>query len=278
MCPSRWPDDLIAVCRKYADMAPEGAMVREPYLPHVPQSWNGVLVLAESQQLAGAKSYRAWLEKLSREQRFVRLELWESSDVGVGPWDSGPVKLALKAIMPGICTDEVAVGNAVPWSCCTEAGTNANPTAPMRQKAAEFWRDLLSVWRPQFRAVALLGKVARQVLARAGLTGAVKLRLPSPNNLRRICGMFDKDDLLERYPEVKAAGEALGDKLDKLSDVFFACHAVSLGRRQLRELRANTGAELDTPLPPGRNRTGMNARGVRASLSSRTQGPPVPPA
>ena len=92
-------------------------MVPEPYLPYLPDQWNGVLVLAEAQQLAGAREYLRWLRGLPPEQRMIRLSTPNPSGVGVGPWDNGIVKLAVKAMMPDIQPEEVAVGNAVPWSC-----------------------------------------------------------------------------------------------------------------------------------------------------------------
>ena len=232
-----WSKDVLAICGKWGASAPTEAMVPEPYLPHVPENWNGILVLAESQQLAGAHEYREWLEGLPSDQRMVRLSLGNPSGVGVGPWDDGTVKLALKAMLPEIEVERTAVGNAVPWSRCTSKGTNANPSEVMKQSAITFWRDLLPVWRPVFRTVVLLGKVARTIASRAGIRNSIALRLPSPNNINRICGMFDIDDLMTRYPEVREAGKEVATELN-LRNVFFACHAVSLGRRRERELQA----------------------------------------
>ncbi len=150
--------------------------------------------------------------------------------------DNGIVKLAVQAMMfgkPNFSVDEVAVGNAVPWSCCTDRGTNANPTSLMQQRAVEFWRDLLDAWQPEFQPLILLGKIAANIMDGASTKGAVKLRLPSPNNIQRVCGMFDRNDLLVRYPEVIKAGEELAIRLTD-RNVFFACHAISLGRRQLQ--------------------------------------------
>ena len=110
-----WSEDVLAVCRKWRETAPVEAMVREPYLPHVPENWNGVLVLAEAQQLAGAHTYREWLNGLPSEQRMIRLSLKSPDGVGVGPWDNGIVKLALKAMLPEIDVEQTAVSNAVPW-------------------------------------------------------------------------------------------------------------------------------------------------------------------
>jgi hypothetical protein len=101
----------------------------------------------------------------------------------------------------------------------------------MQQRAAEFWRDLVGVWQPDFKPLILLGKIAANVMDAAGIKDAIRLRLPSPKNIQRVCGMFDPKDLLERYPEVNTAGKGLGLAFNP-SNVFFACHAVSLGQRQ----------------------------------------------
>jgi len=226
-----WPDGAMAVCRKWFASPPGDVIIPEPYVPFVPEKWNGILVLAESQHLAGDNKYVEWLRKRSSDQRMQRMGSQDGDCVGVGPWDNGVVKLALKALLPDIELAQVAVGNAVPWSRC-DGNKNANPSKEMQLAAVGFWRDLLEVWRPEFRMVLPLGKIAREVAAKVEMANRIPLRLPSPNNINRICGMFDKDDLLGRYPEVRRAGQELGIELE-LSNVFFACHAVSLGRVQL---------------------------------------------
>ncbi len=233
-------EGAMAVCRlhQWPEDRPEEVIVPEPYLPFVPRDWNGVLVLAESQHLAGKNRYRERLDAYSSDQRILRLLLQdEKGHVGVGPWDEEDaiIKLALKAMLPAIRTEQVAVGNAVPWSREDSKGRNANPSKLMQQASVEFWRDLWGVWSEKPRVIFPLGRIARNVTEKADLPNRIPLRLPSPNNINRICGMFNKDDLLRRYPEVRQAGKDLGVEL-KLSNVFFACHALSLGKNKFQEL------------------------------------------
>jgi hypothetical protein len=230
MPPSDRLPEVLAVCRAWRDRSPAQAIVPEPYVPYVPRGWNGILVLAEAQQLARADTYRQWLEGIAPDQRMVRLGQRQAGEVGVGPWDDGIIKLAVKAVLPDVDLGAVGVGNAVPWSRRSPQGTNLNPSDEMVQAAIGFWKDLLAAWQPTIRLTFLLGKVADTVGKAAGLPNRVCLRLPSPNNINRICGMFGQADLLARYPEVQRAADSLGSK-PTLSDVFFACHAVSLGRQ-----------------------------------------------
>ena len=39
---------LLQVCEQCTLLAPAGAVVKEPYVPYVPDAWNGVLVLAST--------------------------------------------------------------------------------------------------------------------------------------------------------------------------------------------------------------------------------------
>ena len=221
---------LLEVCRTFADTAPDEVVFPEPYLPYVPTPWNGILVLAESQNLSDPSGgHVRRLDQMTPEERMTRLP--GPDCIGVGPWDNGIVKLALKAMMPDVDIDEIAVGNAIPWSRRDRARKNANPTKGMRSKASDFWRELLKVWQPGPRHLVVLGNMAAETIRGAGISESrLKLRLPSPNAIRRICGMFDRDDLLGRFPEVGRAAKVLGMEKPSLEYVFYACHAVSLGK------------------------------------------------
>jgi hypothetical protein len=50
--------------------------------------------------------------------------------------------------------------------------------------------------------------------------------------MSRIVGMFDTEDLLERFPEVAAAAGRMPEFLKsyRANKILFACHAVSLAR------------------------------------------------
>ena len=228
--------ELLQICRKYAKTCPPDVMISEPYLPYVPDAWNRVLVLAEAQQLAGPKSkkYLEWLKGLLPEKRIMRLP-HDSDVVGVGPWDDGSIKLALCAMFPEYSPNETAVSNAVPWSCCTKQESNKNPSSEMIDVAVKFWRELLEAWHPKLDVVITVGKIAKQVIEKADeQVKVIALRSASRQCMNRAQGLFDKDDLLERYPEVRHAIEVLGLHPDqKPGQIFFACHAVSQARKHL---------------------------------------------
>jgi len=252
-----WNEDqekaLLEICRKYTSDAPENVMFPEPYLPYKPKKWNGILVLAESQVIKSTddESYGGKLKKLSSVERMARLgekELqYKEGDIGIGPWDNGTIKLALQAIFKGtelgLELENVAVSNAVPWTKRTN-GSNKNPDEQMQAKAANFWKDIFDMWKPDINVLVVLGNIAEKVMRRAGISEKyaknwVKLRLPSKNSIFRIMNTFSHKDLLCRYGEVQKALSILGmkkdnEKLYKMK-VFFACHAVSLGLGKFKE-------------------------------------------
>jgi hypothetical protein len=64
----------IRICKQYGPLGTIHAIIAEPYIPFVPEDWNGVLVLAESQNLSKKNaSYVAWLNGLSARDRIRRL-------------------------------------------------------------------------------------------------------------------------------------------------------------------------------------------------------------
>ena len=228
---------VMAVCRKFTGAAPAKVTVPEPYLPYVPDPWNGILVLAEAQQLASANEYREWLLGLSSDERIRRLYLRSPDNIGVGPWDDGSIKLGLLAMLPELRLTEVAVSNAVPWSWA-KGRSNQNPTEEMQKIAAAFWRELLTAWRPEIRCVVAVGKPAQSVMTASEVkTQIVPLASSSRNFMGRVRWLFDPDDLLRHYPDVQRATEAVGIRLEGDKEfhnkVFFACHAVSVGRQKL---------------------------------------------
>lgn len=250
-----WNEDqekaLLEVCKKYTSEAPENVLFNEPYLPYVPEDWNGILVLAESQMIRNEKDkYAQWLQELKSKPEYVMTRLGRKEPrppyedgpdkIGVGPWDDGTIKLALQAIFIGaklkLRLEDVAVSNAVVWTRKGN-GKNLNPDKQMEAKAAEFWKQVFDIWNPDIKALILLGNVAKRVMTNARITekysnNLLKLRLPSPNAINRVSGMFGCDDLKKRFPEVQQALDALKmseDVEQYKMKVFFACHAVSLG-------------------------------------------------
>ncbi|MBL7223220.1 MAG: hypothetical protein ISS72_05155 [Candidatus Brocadiae bacterium] len=226
---------MLDVCRMFADQAPDGVVFREPYVPLVPACWNGLLALAEAQNLGDPHSeYVERLEGLPSNERMQRLK--PDYPVGIEPWDDGSMKLMLKSMMPSLDLGRVGVSNAVPWSARKGARVNANPRQEAEAAAAEFWRAMLDLLTPEIRLIVAFGNVAERVVREAGWGSRyIKLRLPSPPARHRIAGMFDDADLLERFPEVKRSWEALAKPDPTLAQpatgqILFACHAASLGK------------------------------------------------
>lgn len=212
-------------------------VIREAYIPYIPPQWNDYLVrylvLAESQNLANANDADVKrLKGLLPRERMNRLG--NGNDLGVGPWDDGSLPCAMKA---AFCLDshKIAVSNAVPWSRIKPDGNNENPSKKMKDKAVRFWEDLLPLIKPTHIITA--GKVAEDVIKRVDPTRRYcrkNIRLPSPQAMSRISGMFDVEDLLRRYPEVQKAVQDCPKLFQKhnrqtrQNKVFFACHVVSL--------------------------------------------------
>lgn len=247
-------EKMLEICSRFTlnenDQESEKVVIPEPYIPYIPDDWNGILILAEAQNL-GKKSgeYIAKLDTL--EKRKLRLYPVEKkgaaqdlNDIGVEPWDDGHLKVALLAIHPSINLSQAAVGNAVPWSR-KEKGANLSPTPALKNRAKEFWSEIFKFLDAEIadgiglRSIIASGKPAAEIMEKAGKKdNCLELRSASPNYLNRIQGMFDSEELLTRYPEVEDAYNQWkrsssyrphSDKL-KASVIFYACHAVSVFR------------------------------------------------
>ncbi|NTJ39282.1 hypothetical protein HQK29_16785 [Vibrio vulnificus] len=67
-------EGLISTCKKYILTIKIQLLIGEPYIPYIPNNWNGVLVLAESQNLsAGNNDYVQSLYNMSQDERIQRL-------------------------------------------------------------------------------------------------------------------------------------------------------------------------------------------------------------
>ena len=226
---------LLDVCRQRVQPEPP-TVIGEPYIPYVPPQWNGVLVLAEAQNLsATSQGYVDDLRSMSETDRMRRLDIDPDSGLGIQPWDDGHLPFALLAAYPEHETKTYAVSNAVPWSVRTAKSTNANPTPELRARAVEFWKAVLPILKPD--TIVTAGKVAREVLDSAWEGPTLPLRLPSPIALNRVSGMFDADDLLRRFKEVRTAAKAAPKLLEgyRTNKIFYACHAVSLTKAQAKK-------------------------------------------
>ena len=223
-------DKLTEVCLRHVLNDDMDVVIPEPYIPYIPERWNGTLVLAESQNLGKRSSgYCAWLMGVDQNTRIRRLGLYDG--VGVQPWDDSSLKIALEAALC-ISAGETAVSNAVLWSQTDERSRNRNPSALLSERSSSLWSEMLQILK--VKHIVTAGKIADKVITSALQKSDMQLRhtilrLPSPQALSRISGMFKDADLLRRYPEVCTVIEANPDWVSKQrrNKIFFAYHAVS---------------------------------------------------
>ena len=223
--------DLLAACKKYVIFGSEGVVINEPYIPFIPNNWNGIIVLAESQNLSSTnEDYVKYLNSLNVNERMNRLSLGDD-EIGVSPWDDSSLKLAIEAALK-VKASETAVSNAVLWSQRGDSNQNINPNIDLQKKSSELWTELLAILKPNL--IICSGNVADSVINNTDWSGnKVKVRLPSKTAMSRISGMFNENDLLTRYPEVKAVADTHPEWLSggyKRNKIFFACHVVSLNK------------------------------------------------
>ncbi len=219
----------------------------EPYIPFLPDDWdNGVLVLAEAQYLQektadGREFVRKMKEHLDGNGRIARVYegqtlFGDQSYIGIGPWDEGPLKLAVHAAL-GLKPEECAVSNGILWSQVDSSGSSVNPEweDPIIKKSIDLWGEMLDVIKPS--TIVTAGKKPEWIIDavyQENYAGKVperfRLTHPSPRNINRLKKPFNVlTDLLPRYPEVQAALKdfpALPQNEMEVA-VYFACHAVS---------------------------------------------------
>ncbi len=204
----------------------------EPYVPYIPDCWNGALVLSEAQN-HGIRSIRyvEWLRTLSPTDLRKRLYLGSGEAIGIQPWDDCTLKIVVSLI--GLDPGKCAVSNAVPWSRVGSSGANSNPSGEMTEAAVGHLKKMLAVMNPTLIVTA--GTPARKIAHAALDQSACKprliaLRSASPTLLNKVVGMFAVDDLLNRFPEVKRLLEEKPAWFEsaKEAKVFYACHALSM--------------------------------------------------
>jgi hypothetical protein len=83
---------LFEICVNHIIPPEISVVIPEPYVPRIPNEWNRILLLAESQNLSQTNSeYVNHLRKMTTQERIFRLD--GDSDIGVYPWDDGSLKL-----------------------------------------------------------------------------------------------------------------------------------------------------------------------------------------
>lgn len=223
-------EELIQICMDFSIPKDINVVISKPYIPWIPEDWNGTLVLAEAQNLSSQNvQYVDYLKRLSDYDKIDRLNnSGNKEDLGIAPWDDGSLKLVIEAAF-NENADKVAVSNAVMWSQVSNSNVNMNPDNNLCLLSSELWSLLLPVFNPN--KIITAGKIAENVISYIKLNyDHVGLRLPSKTAMSRISGMFNKEDLLKRYPEVKDSVTRHPEWVEKytLNKIFYACHAVSL--------------------------------------------------
>ena len=225
--------NLIDLCKSFKHEWNSSIIVETPYIPYIPENWNGYLVLAEAQNLNyGAYADYTDAQKICRlypDQDSLKCYTVNDSfpKLDIYPWDDGSIPLALKAALD-LNPYETAVCNACFWSQ-RKGGANDNPNEEMRQQSIELWKAMWSILDSNVKHVITCGSIAASIFDFAK-EKRMKLRLPSKTAMSRVSGMFKKEDLLMRYPEVKKAYDELFNDNEvpfALNKIFFACHAVS---------------------------------------------------
>ena len=230
--------NLVDICQKYGIYQGTTVVVeRVPYIPYIPENWNGVLVLAEAQNL-----YEDDYKDCSDLQKICRLypdkdcsKKYEADGklfpvLDIKPWEDGSIPLALKAAL-GLDPFETAVCNACLWSL-RENGKNVNPNDEMRAESRILWKKMLAALGSMVKQIICCGSVAASIFDFEE-ANAIRncLRLPSPNALSRVSGMFREEDLFKRYPEVRNVFAEFKDTTYRQNKIFYACHAVSILKR-----------------------------------------------
>jgi hypothetical protein len=219
----------------------------EPYIPYIPDNWNGFLILAEVQNLTSVsgenRAYIAMLGNGDKEYRIKRLGEYPPSyanKIGVGPWDDNSLKLAFASVFGNGSIDQVAVSNAILWSVVDK--NEKTPSSKLKgepefkelstkleSRSRDVWKEFIKIMEPKYIIAA--GKVAHELIKKAiqkNFKGKC-IEWAHPAFIRRTSFLFDEYDLLKRYPEVNEAIKRI--KLNEhegfRNKVFYACHCVS---------------------------------------------------
>lgn len=221
---------LIEICQSYgAYKGSTKIVVDTPYIPYIPDNWNGVLVLAEAQNLS-IDDYKDFeeLKKICRlypdqDDSKNYDDSCPYSNLQIQPWQDGSIPLALKAAL-NLDPYQTAVCNACLWSL-RENGKNVNPNDEMQRLSRALWQEMWKELCGDIKRVICCGSIAKSIF---NFAEPDCLRLSSPNALSRVSGMFTEEDLFERYPEVKEVFAHFKDSAYRRNKIFYACHAVSI--------------------------------------------------
>lgn len=229
-------DKVKQICEKHSILELKFKnMIPEPYAPYIPENWNEFLVLAEAQQLRGNtngnKKYVNSLKNEEKDEQIFRLGNEKITNqkpekmIGILPWDKGYIKIAMLSCFPEYSVEEYGLSNAVPWHLQKNKTEQATI---LIKKSIEFWNDILPLIKP--KVIICTGKIAYNVICETNYN-CNKYKIRSASQLGRVINLFNSEDLIRRYPEVKGAIEnyegEISDQYKKYY-IFYAAHAVSL--------------------------------------------------
>ncbi|PWJ61957.1 hypothetical protein SAMN05720473_11334 [Fibrobacter sp. UWB15] len=229
---------LVDICQNGRYNGSTAVVESIPYIPYIPENWNGILVVAEAQNMSEKlyknctelqKICRLYPDKDCSKNHDASKGLFPELDVG--PWEDGSIPLALKAAIKKFDPFKTAICNACLWSL-RDGDKNVNPNKEMRELSKELWRKMLPALGSTVKQIICCGSVAASIFDfEEAKSKRTCLRLPSPNAMSRVSGMFREEDLFERYPEVKNVFAEFKDTTHRQNKIFYACHAVSILKR-----------------------------------------------
>ena len=204
---------LINICRKkdyHIDLVEYGLnnFDKFPYIPYIPEQWNGILVLAESQQLRGNDKgnleYLERIKKASEIDQITRLGNRKIAPegpeklVGIWPWDNGLIKFALLAALPNERIENFALSNSIPWHLDKN---NPKQLKFLKDKSCMFWQDVLNIIRP--KTIICTGEIAETIISKTNYcnddNACMQYNLRSASQLHWVA---KKDFNIQHYPEL----------------------------------------------------------------------------
>jgi hypothetical protein len=219
---------LFGICARHHLPATIPAVVPEPYIPYIPEDWNGILVLAEAQNLSDTN--RAYREKLLAADTRLRYgRLGPIYGIGIEPWADGTMPFAVEAAF-GVDPKQCAISNAIPWSQAV-GRTNVTPATAMIRAAAPFLLEVLRELRPN--TVLVCGKRSQWVFDEMRLCEAPPWRLiransASPLGTAQLIREFPLQQVEQRFPSVATLMKKYSSSRYWKNRVAFACHVVQL--------------------------------------------------
>lgn len=217
-----------------------------PYAPYIPENWNRILVLAESQQLRslndGNKRYRQSLLAMEDEELIFRLgnkKITNQSpekQIGITPWDEGYLKLAMLSCYPAFTIDQFGVSNAVPWHLNKK---NKAQSAFLKRKSVTFWEEILPVLKPSI--IVCTGVIADSIITDTGYcskSSCRKIHIRSASQLHFVVKKsYRYTEWLDQHLDVKEVSSKNGQMIDPQEPyryfVWYAAHAFSKINPQL---------------------------------------------